>query len=81
MNRVKRAVLSILTVLSVHLSMMPVSAGALADNLTPILEDVAQLFSGPMVTFAIAVVTLIIVFVILGFITGMFSKILDMIKI
>ena len=81
MNRIKQAVISILTTLSIYASTMPVSAGSLADNLTPILEDVATLFSGPMIDFVIAFVGIIIVLAVVGFVVGLFDRILDMIKI
>lgn len=48
-------------------------------QLGTLLDDVGQLFRSPFVRVAIAIVTLVIVFTILGFIVGVFGKVEDMI--
>lgn len=54
----------------------PVAAGALNDSISPILEDVATIFT-PLLSLIIAAVPLIIAVAVIGFVMGIFKAILD----
>jgi ABC-type phosphate/phosphonate transport system permease subunit len=58
----------------------PVSAGNLSDAVSPILNDVADLFT-PLLNLVIAAVPLIISLAIIGFVLGIFTAILLKLKL
>jgi small-conductance mechanosensitive channel len=58
----------------------PASAGAMNDSISPILSDVAQLFT-PLLDLIIKAVPVIIVLAVVGFVLGIFGVILGKIKL
>jgi hypothetical protein len=56
-----------------------VSAGELNDSVSPILADVASLFT-PLLTLILAVIPLVIATAVIGFVLGIFESIIHKIK-
>jgi hypothetical protein len=58
----------------------PVAAGSLNDSVSPILEDVASMFT-PLLSLILAAIPLIISVAVIGFVMGLFKAILDKISL
>lgn len=72
-----RAKLAVSSAMITLMSMVSfVSAGSLNDSISPILTDVATIFT-PLLALIIAAVPLIIAVAVIGFVMGIFKAILD----
>jgi hypothetical protein len=65
---------------SMALMAAPAAAGQLNDTISPILEDVASIFT-PLLTLIIAVIPLIIAVSLIGFVLGIFDAVIHKIKL
>ena len=77
----KTRVLFMGTVLAtVAMSIQPVAAAGMNDSISPILTDVASLFT-PLLALVIAAIPLIVAIAVIGFVLGILSAILGKLKI
>jgi len=80
-GRVKAKLTAFLMMLiSMAFMAAPVAAGSLNDSVSPILEDVASLFT-PLLSLILAAIPLIISVAVIGFVMGLFGAILDKIRV
>jgi len=68
------------TVTTVAMSVAPASAAGMNDSISPILTDVAALFT-PLLALVIAAIPLIVAIAVIGFVLGILAAILGKLKI
>jgi hypothetical protein len=68
------------TALTVATTVQPVAAASMNDSISPILTDVAALFT-PLLALVIAAIPLIVAIAVIGFVLGILAAILGKLKI